>query len=386
MQDILKTFSSYLTNRCSCSGENLLIAVSGGADSVALAHLFAELKHAGQINGELCITHINHNLRGEDSDGDQTFVKELAATLDMPFQTRSVDVNGYAAEHKLSIETAARILRHRALVEMANELNCDAIATAHHANDNAETIVHRLIRGTGFLGLCGIWPVRNMYGTIWLRPMLGITRCEIEEYLNSRAIQYRHDHTNDDVTFTRNRIRRQLIPYLQQQTSASLLDSLSKLALAGHGLRERIQSQAERLKDAAVESSDNKVAYNKNTLIGRHPLVLVELIRATLEHLHTGLRDMTESHYQRVQDLIAEEKATIELPGRIVVKVSTDRITFERLTDVESEVREPVVLQPGQEIQFDCFKISCKEKTISAGQLEQFKYRKKNKTKYSCFV
>ena len=140
----------------------VLVAVSGGADSVALLFALYNLIKAGRFKIELAVGHVNHNLRGELSDGDEQFVIELGRKLSIPVITRSVDVSGFAAENKLSIETAARELRLKSLAEISSSQGCSKIATAHHRDDNAETLVHRLMRGTAFRGLCGIRSVREL--------------------------------------------------------------------------------------------------------------------------------------------------------------------------------------------------------------------------------
>ena len=131
-----------------------------------MAGALVRLAEAGAITAQFVIGHVNHNLRGSAADLDQEFVADMAKRLGLEVMTQSVDVRKYAAENKLSIETAARNLRVRALSDIANETGCKTIATAHHKNDNAETIIHRLMRGTGYRGLSGIWPKRKYHGAV----------------------------------------------------------------------------------------------------------------------------------------------------------------------------------------------------------------------------
>ncbi|MDD5134673.1 MAG: tRNA lysidine(34) synthetase TilS, partial [Phycisphaerae bacterium] len=199
-------------------GSRILIAVSGGADSVGLVEILASLKSSGKIDSDFHIVHINHLLRGNESFQDERYVTALAQKHNLPITVEQIDVKKYAAEKKLSIETAARQLRIGALCRIANQNNCSAIATAHHKNDNTETVIHRLSRGTAFKGLCGIRPKSTLNETVFIRPMLCICRDKIETYISSQNIKWQTDRTNIDCRFTRNRIRHKLLPSLQKQS------------------------------------------------------------------------------------------------------------------------------------------------------------------------
>jgi len=148
------------SNELPGSADKILLAVSGGADSTALLYAMRALSSKNVFGAKLLCAHINHQLRGAEADSDEDFVIAQAAELKLAVTTKRVDVRGFAGRNKLSIETAARKLRIINLIEIARANNCEAIATAHQKNDNAETILQRLTRGTGFRGLGGIWPMR----------------------------------------------------------------------------------------------------------------------------------------------------------------------------------------------------------------------------------
>jgi tRNA(Ile)-lysidine synthase len=213
----------------------VLLAVSGGADSSALLHVLAALRL------DICCAHINHQLRGEEAQRDEDFVIEQCQKLKVPVITRKIDVRDYAKKSKLSIETAARNLRIENLVEIAKEQNCACIATAHHKNDNAETIIDRLIRGTGLRGLCGIWPAKKFAdGITFIRPLLCATRDEIIQYLNSRNLNWCTDRTNTDFAYRRNFIRHCLLPALQNGSQGDLVERLAVLSKASRGFYQMI--------------------------------------------------------------------------------------------------------------------------------------------------
>jgi tRNA(Ile)-lysidine synthase len=167
----------------------ILLAVSGGADSTALLYVMYALKAAGLVHTQLTCAHINHQLRGVEANSDEEFVALQCSKLGLPLITKRVDVKGFARDNKVSIETAARKLRIESLLDLAKANDCSYIATAHHKDDNAETIIQRLARGTSFRGLAGIWPVRTFPGGVRIaRPLLCVTRNEIEQYLKEQDI------------------------------------------------------------------------------------------------------------------------------------------------------------------------------------------------------
>ena len=191
-------------------GGKVLVALSGGADSVALIRLLDEF--ADGIGITLAAAHLNHRLRGEESDRDERFVRDLCGTLRIPLLTGTEDVAAIAASDGAGIEETARKVRYRFLREAALRAGCAKIATAHNANDNAETILLNLTRGSGTRGLGGIPPVR---GDI-VRPLLCVTRSTIERYLSECGAEYMQDSTNFDTTYTRNKIRHMILPVLQE--------------------------------------------------------------------------------------------------------------------------------------------------------------------------
>jgi tRNA(Ile)-lysidine synthase len=190
--------------------EHVLLAVSGGRDSVAMAHLF---KAAGYLFG---IAHCNFNLRGEESELDERFTEGLAQELAVPFYTCRFDTNKYASENHISIQMAARDLRYNWLEKIRNEFNYQYIAVAHHQNDVIETMLLNLTRGTGISGLHGILPKKGKL----IRPLLYLTQVEIDELVQKKAYQYREDSSNLSVKYSRNKLRLEVIPVLKELNPA----------------------------------------------------------------------------------------------------------------------------------------------------------------------
>ena len=219
---VLQTiFKHNMLNR----GDKVLAAVSGGADSVCMLHILNSLKN--DLDIELYCAHINHGLRGDAADSDELFVKSLCRSLDIPFFSKTIDVAKMAEENKLTVEEAGRIARYSFFDELKMQYGLSKIATAHNKNDNAETVLMRIIRGTGVDGLCGIAYVR---GDGVIRPILDVSRKEIEEYCTDNSLDFCTDATNADNDYTRNKIRNQLIPYLEREFNSNIIDAMTRLA------------------------------------------------------------------------------------------------------------------------------------------------------------
>ena len=207
-------------------GERVAVACSGGADSVALLHVMAELQETLGI--VLSVAHFHHQIRGAEADADQQLVEELAAKLQVDFYSGSGNVPQHAAQNKLSLETAARELRHQWFAELIKQQKADKIATAHTLDDQAETVLMRILRGTGARGLAGIAPSHKAKRLV--RPLLTTTRREVEEYLKAKGQPWREDSSNLDLDHTRNRVRHTLLPLLERDFNPAIRHTLADLA------------------------------------------------------------------------------------------------------------------------------------------------------------
>jgi len=360
----------------------ILLAVSGGADSTALLYVMSALKKEGVINGELMCAHINHQLRAEESDEDEKFVVAQAKRLKVMVTTRRVDVRGFAQEKKLSIETAARQLRLASLAEIARTNNCRWIATGHQKNDNAETILQRLARGTGFRGLGGIWPVRAVgEGISFVRPLLCAGRDEIVEYLKSRGLQWREDRTNTDYSYRRNYIRHQLLPALQRECSGSLVEQLNELAEAARKFYSLVCGRADEVWGKLVSFNGDDLKLDLEVFGAEAAAVKVELVRRGLETVGCGEGELTQRHYERIMEL-AEQKASgkeIELPGGYVIWREYGKLIFaraeERYKDREQVERSVKVNIPGQ-VRFGRYSIEARILDARGCDIEKFKAEK----------
>ena len=297
-------------------GRRVLCAVSGGADSMYLLHRC--LEGAAENGFGVCAAHYNHCLRGEESERDEAFVRGECARLGVDLRVGRGDVSGYAASHGMGTEEAARTLRYTFLEQAADELLADTIATAHNADDNAETVLFALARGSGPRGLAGIPPRRGRI----VRPMLGVTRAEIERYLDSHGIEHVEDSTNASLDYSRNRIRALVMPVLRgrnpgfaeaaQRSSALLraddeyLDSLARDFLARY--------PQGRVKASELAGAGWSVASRVVRMMAPRALELrhVEAVLA-LAKSGTGSADVPGARFSAGSGLIYVERGAPEL-------------------------------------------------------------------------
>jgi len=322
------------------SADKILLAVSGGADSTALLYAMRALSSENVFGAKLLCAHINHQLRGAEADSDEDFIIAQAAELKLAVTTKQADVRGFAGRNKLSIETAARKLRIKNLIEIARANNCDCVATAHQKNDNAETILQRLTRGTGFRGLGGIWPMHVFNdGFNFVRPLLCVRRDEIIKYLQERNLKWRQDHTNADCTYRRNYIRHRLLPVLQQDCSGSLVEQLSELSESARRFYKLVCNRADEVWQKVADCVGEKITLDSKMLLAQPQPVMVELARRSLTAIGCGERDLTQRHYEGILRL-AEQNVSgrkIDLPGEFVIGAEYGNLIFSR--PQKSEIR-----------------------------------------------
>lgn len=350
-----KSLAEFIKANCLFeSRERILLAASGGADSTALLHAICSLRDSGILSNTFICAHINHQLRGADADADETFVVKLAGKLGLSAATRKVDVAAFARGNKLSIETAGRQLRNEALMDIARDNNCSVIATAHHKDDNAETILQRLSRGTGFRGLGGIWPLRSFGEDIrFVRPLLAVTRDEIVEYLKKNNLSWRLDHTNADCTYRRNFIRHRLIGELRKNYVGSIAEDLFELSGAVRKFYQSVCCVADEVWTESTDCCAEGISLDLKLFSSQHPAVKVELVRRALVHSGSGERDLTQQHYEKILQLTSGNKSgkKIELPGGFLVEYEYRRLIFSKAGNRASDeqaVESVKINVPGQ--------------------------------------
>ena len=262
-------------------GGRVVVALSGGPDSVALVYLLRELQDGGHVS-LAGVAHFNHQLRGPEADADEAFCRSLADELSLPIECGTADVRFAARQQRRSIEDAARTLRYRFLEQAADRLGADRIAIGHSRDDQAETFLLRLLRGSGPRGLAGILPRAGRV----IRPLLDLPRAELRAYAASRGLQFRDDATNDDLEIPRNRVRHELLPYLEREFSPGISGILAREAAIARDDEAHLQAAAIDLAALIVLSrseAGEPLELDAAALTSIHPALAARIARLALQ-------------------------------------------------------------------------------------------------------
>lgn len=260
--------------------DTVICAVSGGADSVCMLEILKELKD--ELSLTLYIAHINHQLRGEEADRDELFVKKLAENSGIPFYCKKADVKALAFASKLSCEEAGRMVRYDFFKELKDSLKADKIATAHSKNDNVETVLMRIMRGTDIKGLAGI-PMHNDRNVV--RPILCLKRSEIEDYLSCKGIEFVTDSTNLENEFSRNKVRHNLIPVAESQFNENFINVMaSNIELFGEA-NSYIEKKVNSVYETIVTKNDYMHSFYVALLLGEDVYIIKRIIKKTVFEL-----------------------------------------------------------------------------------------------------
>ncbi len=310
----------------------VVVAVSGGADSVGLLRGLVSLAESDRST--LVVAHFDHRLR-PDSEDDAAFVGDLCRHERVRYEL-GVASRDLAAESAGSIEEAARDARYEFLTGVARRAGARYIATAHTADDQAETILHRIVRGTGIRGLAGIPASRELVpGITLVRPLLEFRRAEIVEYLNELGQPFRSDATNLDERFTRNRIRNTLLPVLRSEYNPLVDDSLRRLGTLAEEMSGYVESAASEQLAQCVEFSTNAVSIDLNHLADVPPLIVRTMLRLVWRAQGWPERDMTFERWHELEVLaqpnaLSGQETVITLPANIRVEREAARLTIQK--------------------------------------------------------
>ncbi len=292
----------------------VLVAVSGGCDSVALLR---GLAHApATLNLTLVVAHLNHGWRGQESQQDAEWVRNLADSLNL---TSIID--SAQQDKEATSEEAARHLRYEFLVKTAGEHDCRFVATGHTADDQAETVLHHILRGTGLSGLRGIPPTRTLNNQVTLvRPLLAIPRCHLEDWLRSTGQDWRTDTTNSDSRFTRNCIRHELLPMLADRFNPQINRVLTTLATQAGEASDFVREIAEAaLPGIVLSASPDSIRLDTSHLSELPPVVRREALVLTWQRQKWPLQKLSYAHWEKLAEL-AESGDMATLPGKIDVR------------------------------------------------------------------
>lgn len=302
--------------------DKIVIGVSGGPDSVTLVYLLNKLSK--ELNLSLHIAHLDHMLR-IDSYKDAEFVSDLARKMNIPVTCAQLNIK--ALSKKGSLEEIARNARLGFLFRVAREIKADKIALGHNLDDQAETVLMRILRGTGLYGLSGILPERQIYGYTIIRPLIEINRKEIEAFLKKKKIKPRIDISNVEDIYLRNKIRNKLLPSLQKKYNSNIKEVLANMAQSLGTDYDYLQSVCNRIIRGMKGSR-----IGLNELRRLHPAIQRLIFRQTIARLQGNTRRITFQHIREIEDLVSSRpvNSIVDLPKGISVKKDRKYLSFFR--------------------------------------------------------
>lgn len=345
-------------------GQTIIIGLSGGPDSVALTNALYQINqryNSPRDKWRLIIVHLNHKLRGKKSDRDEKFARKIAEKLNLPIYVERRDILKLSRKYKQSMEETARLERYDFFNDIARKIKkrgeVISITVGHNLDDNAETVLFRIIRGTGLKGLRAVLVKRSLYdkSPFWLvRPLVYVKRTEILDYLKREKLAYRIDATNKNRSILRNRIRHELIPVLKKY-NPSIAEHLVQLSEAASENYDYIDSAARilmatctsrgdlpagrqalcpfSLTGSRLEGRGKKVSsLNLKALRQEHPVIQIELINRILEQKGFSVKKITFTHYSQLKRMIesASKYSELHLPEGVIVKTQGDKLTISK--------------------------------------------------------
>ncbi len=357
--------------------DSVIAGVSGGPDSVALLYLLLSI--ASRFHLKLGIAHLNHCLRRHDSDNDAEFVAYLAQKLNLPFFTKKENVFRYKKKHKLSLEEAARQVRYKFYYSLLENEKFNKIALGHHIDDNAELILMNLFRGTGFSGLSGIPPVRD---NKIVRPLMGLSRTEILDYLAARGLRYVLDASNRDTRHLRNKIRLHLIPALKTSCNPKIVETLNRNAAILRCENEWIENSIKHIFEKAVLLvHNNRIILSVSLISETDTAAKRRIIRKAIEKIKGNLRRITFFHIDSVIHLLGKGAGpgSLDLPdgirieqhsGKLIISVKenkksrTDKSEKTEILSYEYKITKPglkpvsiFIRKTGKELKFSAMNV-----------------------------
>lgn len=312
----------------------IVIGLSGGPDSVALAAILAELA-AGRRQWKLTLAHLHHGLRPA-AEGDQAFVARLAEAWGLPLVTHRVKVRDLARRNGLGIEEAARIARYEFLERVAREAGAAFVAVGHHQDDQAETVLMNFLRGSAVRGLSGMpirRPIRLGSSVTLVRPLLDVRRCDLLDYLAARGLTWVEDETNLSPAMRRNRVRHELLPMLEREFAPGLARRLVLLAENLRAVEELLSGRAASAWESAVASATSRsVEFHLASLRDEGRAVCGELVMAAMERLGAGRGELTAEGLASVWQTVISPRGgrQLDLPGGVTLTRRGPRLRLSR--------------------------------------------------------
>lgn len=297
--------------------DKIVVAVSGGPDSISLLDILYKL------NYNICVAHVNHGLR-ENAIIDQKFVEDFCNKRNIPCFVKQIKLKELKV--KMTLEEAGRKERYDFFYEIMKNQKCNKIATAHNSNDNAETVIMNIIRGSGVSGLKGIEPIRDNV----IRPLIEITRKEIEAYCKENKLNPRHDESNDEDIYTRNKVRLKVIPYIEENINSNVVNNINRLSSIVLEEEKYIEKEAEKAyNECLIASEENRNVYNLKKFNSLDIVIKKRLIKKFIINLLGNAKDIEKIHIDDIVKLCDKNIGGKFLMPNKRVKISIIKGTIE---------------------------------------------------------
>ncbi len=362
--------------------DQVVVGVSGGADSMALLDVLLEFNRTLDWRLKVHVAHLNHQLRGVEAEKDAAFVQAAADSLQIPSTIETRDIARVADEQSIGVEQAGRDERYVFFERVCLRVGAKALALGHHADDNAETILQRILRGTGLRGLAGIPRSRLLAPESdirVIRPLLRMTRRDILKYVSNAGIAYREDRSNASEEPMRNRIRNNILPTLESEVNPQVRDALIRLGEQAAWLQEYLNETVQRTFETLIIShTDQVLTLNANALSRKSRIVQTELIRLAYRSFGLGEQDLTFSHLCSALDLIADPASgkRAQLPGGMTIEKEYHKLVFSLPSDEPRETIAPEVAVhlPGRTIlPLRRLKIECRIEEVASSDIPRLR-------------
>lgn len=363
MQTLISPFKHFLKSHHMLDDvETVVVGLSGGVDSVVLTHLL--YSHQNQFHIQIVVAHVNHQLRGAESDADEAFVRKFCKQLEIPLVVTSVDVNQYAKAHDLSTETAGRELRYAFFSKVAAQYEKSVIATAHTADDQAETVLLRFLRGSSLKGLEGILPKRDNI----IRPLLFAKKAQIYAYAKTNQLRFHEDATNFQEYCLRNIVRNAIIPKITEKLNPGLTETMNEMAKTVSEAHDAIAHYAEKaLTETIVRRSSHEIVLEISRLKNYFIAVEKEMIRQILYQLEYNCQAPGNKTMEQLSAMIQSGLTGkwLQMTDHIFANVDRGNLV---LYKCEPEDWDGHVLRAGETFQTNSFRISCDISSIEEFQ------------------
>ena len=317
-------------------GDKIVLGLSGGPDSVCLLHVLNRLKK--DFNIEIYAAHLNHQIRGIEAQKDALYVSKLCEDMGIIFFVKSINVPKYCENEGLSLEEGARKLRYEMFYEIKDKIKANKIAIGHNLNDQAETVMMRIMRGTGLKGLKGIDYIRD---NCIIRPILDVERNEIEEYCEAYNLNPRIDKTNLENIYTRNKIRLDLLPYMKDNFNSNVIESIVRMSNSLKSDNDYIEKEAEaKFREVSNIKEKGFVEINLDDFVCLHDAIKVRVLRNSIKHILGDTNFVDQRHIEDIMSLEDNSKVNkmLTLPRNIFVYRKKDSIILTNEEIVNEEI------------------------------------------------